>query len=111
MVRITNRPWGRFLKFTHDKKSTVKILEVKPHKELSLQYHNHRSEMWYFFNKAKVVLGNKTKRVKAGETVNIPVKTKHRIISLDEPVRVLEIATGKFSEADIVRVEDKYGRR
>jgi len=110
-MRITNRPWGRFLKFTHDEKSTVKILEVKPNKELSLQYHNFRNEFWYFFNKAKVVVGNKTKIVNPGDVVKIPKKTKHRIISLNESVRVLEIATGKFSEADIVRLEDKYGRK
>jgi len=35
---------------------------------------------------------------------------KHRVESLSKPVRFLEVAFGEFSEKDIKRLEDDYGR-
>ena len=105
------RPWGGFKEFVKNKKWTVKILEVKPKQELSLQYHYKREELWYFFDDAIVQLGNKRIMVKPGDIIKIPKKKPHRIISKGNMARVLEISLGKFSERDEIRLEDDYGRK
>jgi mannose-6-phosphate isomerase-like protein (cupin superfamily) len=40
------RPWGNFERLCHSEKVTVKILQVNPNEELSLQYHHNRDEFW-----------------------------------------------------------------
>ena len=110
--RTEKRPWGNFKQFTLNEKSTVKILTINPKQKFSLQYHKNRKEFWRFLdNPAKVTIGKKTKRMKGGDEIIIPKKTLHRIEAYSKPVRVLEIAFGKFDEKDIKRIEDVYGRK
>ena len=105
------RPWGSEEIFTLNEKSSVKILTFKPGKRNSLQYHHNRTEFWRFLdNSAKVTVGKRTFKVKNGSEVLVPKRANHRIHALSKPVRVLEISFGDFDEADIVRVEDDYGR-
>jgi len=111
MVKIIKRPWGNFKEFIKNKKCTVKILEVNPNEELSLQLHKKRKEMWYFLTNGIVQIGNKKKNVKQGEVVNIDKGKAHRVLSGKNKVEVLEISFGKFSEGDEIRLEDKYNRR
>jgi len=105
------RPWGNFKEFAKNKKCTVKIIELEPRQELSLQLHNKRDELWYFLDEAVVQLGNKKIRVKEGSIIKIPKKKAHRIISSNKKARVLEISFGNFSEGDEIRLEDKYKRK
>jgi mannose-6-phosphate isomerase-like protein (cupin superfamily) len=106
------KPWGEFIQFTHDEKSTVKILVVNPGEILSLQNHQKRAEFWYVVEGTPhFVIGKSTKKYKMGDSVKIGKRVKHRIINKSKKlVRVLEIATGKFDEKDIIRYEDKYQR-
>ncbi|MDO8508283.1 MAG: phosphomannose isomerase type II C-terminal cupin domain [Nanoarchaeota archaeon] len=105
------RPWGKFEQFTHNEKTTVKIITVNPKQKLSFQYHALRDEFWHFLdNPAKVTIGKKTIKVKKGSELMIPRKTLHTVEALNKPVKLLEIAYGDFNETDIVRLEDKYGR-
>lgn len=48
----------------------------------------------------------------AGESVQIPVQSRHRVTSIGEtPLVFIEIQTGiSFDEDDIIRYEDDYGR-
>ena len=110
-MKLVKKPWGNFKEFVKNKKCTVKVIEIKPKQALSLQYHKNREEMWYFLEPGIVQLGNKKFRVKAGEILEVPKKRPHRVIAGLESVRFLEIAFGKFSEGDEVRLEDKYGRK
>jgi len=105
------RPWGSFKEFVKNKKCTVKIIEIKSGEELSLQSHKKREEMWYFLDEGIVQLGNKRIKVKAGKIIKVPREKPHRIIAGKNKVRILEIAFGKFSELDEIRLEDKYGRK
>tara|TARA_Y100000310_G_scaffold343091_1_gene449149 strand:- start:328 stop:672 length:345 start_codon:yes stop_codon:yes gene_type:complete len=107
-----HRPWGRFLQFTKDENSTVKILEVKPGEMLSLQSHKQRKEFWYVIEgNPTVLLNDKKIKLKGGEHVRVGKRVKHRIINRTKKiVKILEIATGQFDENDIVRYEDKYKR-
>jgi len=111
MVKIVKRLWGSFKEFVKNEKCTVKIIEVKPKQELSLQKHQKRSEMWYFLTSGIVQIGGKRKKIKKGEIVNIGKNVAHRLIAGNKKILILEISFGKFSEGDEVRLEDKYGRR
>ena len=106
-----DRPWGHFEQFCHNELCTVKIITVDPNQELSLQYHNHRDEFWRVISgNGKIVKGDDTIDAKEGDEFFIPCKTKHRMVTNDSTMKVLEISFGEFDENDIVRLEDKYNR-
>ena len=110
MTLQTKRPWGRFLQFTENEPTTVKILEIEPQQSISLQFHNKREELWYFLDKAKIQVDNMTLFMREGEQIRIKKGIEHRVFALDEKVRILEISSGIFEEDDEVRIEDKYNR-
>lgn len=106
-----NRPWGSFDQFTHNTQTTVKILHVSANKRLSLQKHKHRSEFWHVISgNGTVTIGTKELHAQQNDEFEIPIGTIHRITGGDEGIRLLEIATGKFDENDIIRIEDDFGR-
>ena len=106
------RPWGVFRQFIHNEPCTVKIITVKPKQFLSLQSHNKRSEFWRIVGgSGKVQIGENIFTVKKDDEYNIPVNTKHRLMGGDSVLEVLEISIGDFDENDIIRYEDKYGRK
>lgn len=108
---VEDRPWGMFEQFCQNDKCTVKILSVKPGEKLSLQFHRHRDEFWRVIEgSAKVVIGDEIFDAKVGDEFFVERLKKHRIMTDEHPVKVLEISFGDFDEDDIVRVEDKYGR-
>jgi len=113
MKKITvKKPWGLFIEFTHNQKSTVKILEIKPGELLSLQSHKKREEFWYVLEGTPtMVINTKIQKYKKSDCIRIGKGSKHRIINKTKKrVRVLEIAVGSFDEKDIIRYEDKYHR-
>ncbi len=104
------RPWGEFTRFTLNTKSTVKIIKVKSGEAFSLQYHNNRAEFWRILKGTGIAtIGEEKREVKEGDEILIPEKTLHRMEGVTD-IEFLEIAFGEFDEADIVRIEDKYGR-
>ena len=108
---IEERPWGSFEQFTTNEISTVKILNVKSNSKLSYQYHNNRTELWRIIEgEGTIVLDDKELQAKKGDEFIIPKKAKHRIITAENELKVLEISFGEFDETDIVRLSDKYGR-
>lgn len=111
MVKTVHRPWGEFKQFALNKKCTVKIIEVKPKQELSLQKHKFRQEEWYFLTPGIVQVGKRKKKIKEGGFVKIEKNTPHRLIAGNKEVRVLEISLGEFREGDEIRLEDKYNRK
>lgn len=98
---------------------TVKVLEVQPGERLSDQRHAHRSEHWTMLTKGVMVelessLGEHSRLTPiAGDRVVVAQGTWHRL-SCDSvqqnACRVLEVSTGEFSEEDIERRGDDYGR-
>lgn len=108
--KTVKKPWGKFEEYSTNEKTTVKIVTVNKGQVLSLQSHKNRKEIWIALdNGLTALIGNKKKKLKKGEIVVIPKKTKHRI-SASKKARFLEISFGKFDEKDIIRYEDKYGR-
>jgi len=105
------RPWGNFERFTLNESSTVKIITVSPNEELSLQTHEHRDEHWRVLQgSGEVTIGDAKLPATVGDEFYIPRTTKHRIAGGTTGLQILEIATGQFDEADITRLEDRYGR-
>ena len=109
---LMERPWGKWVRYTHNEESTIKLIYVKPNELLSLQYHHERAEFWKVLEgPAKITIADKTIKAEAGEEFYIPVGVHHRLGSFDKPVTILEIAYGHQDENDIVRLEDKYNRK
>lgn len=112
--RFEERPWGSFTILDEGENFKVKRLEVLPGKRLSYQRHSHRSEHWFVVRgTAKVTLNNAEILVRAGEAIDIPVGSAHRIenSSGNEKLVLIETQTGDyFGEDDIERLDDDFGR-
>lgn len=107
------RPWGSYTVLDDEPTFKVKRIEVLPGQRLSYQRHARRSEHWFIVHGTAVVtLDGERHQVSAGEAVDIPVGTDHRIENAsDQPVTFVEVQHGDyFGEDDIVRLEDDYGR-
>ena len=46
MRKFEFRPWGWFITLDEGKNYKVKKIYLKPNTQLSMQYHNHRTEDW-----------------------------------------------------------------
>ena len=109
-VRST-RPWGHFERFTLNQKSTVKLIHIDPGSSLSLQYHVHRSEFWRVVDgECSAVVDKRVVRMSQNDELVVPAGVVHRLTAGPNGARILEIAVGDFSENDIVRLEDGWGR-
>lgn len=108
-----HRPWGTYTTLMRSDTYLIKRLLVQPHKRLSLQYHNHRSEHWVIVNgEAEITNGERIMIVKEGESTYIPKKCLHRLANeTDDVLEVIEVQQGELlTEEDIVRIDDDYNR-
>jgi len=108
------RPWGNYTSIAQGKTWQVKRLEIKSHESLSLQLHKFRSEHWVVVSgSAKVEIDNITSYIKVNESIYVPLGSKHRLSNPGEvPLILIEIQNGTYlGEDDIVRFDDKYGRK
>jgi mannose-6-phosphate isomerase-like protein (cupin superfamily) len=105
------KPWGKFIQFTLNEPTTVKLIIVNPGEELSLQTHQKRKEFWFIVaGKPIITVGETITEANVGDEFTVPQATQHRIKAQDKTVQFLEISYGQFDEEDIVRLEDNYGR-
>ncbi len=111
--KYDERPWGNFTVLDEGDTFKVKRIEVYSGKRLSYQKHAQRAEHWYIVQgAATVTLDGRDIPLQAGEAVDIPQGTAHRIENSGEVTMVfIEVQRGTyFGEDDIVRLEDDYGR-
>ncbi len=109
-----HRPWGSYRSLAHNERFRVKEIVVRPGGQLSLQLHRHRAEHWVVVSGvALVTLGSEERMVHETESIHVPVGTPHRLANPGKiPLRLIEVQTGSYlGEDDIVRIEDRYGRR
>ncbi len=109
---LNERPWGHFTAYVvNGQRVTVKVIAINPGQRMSLQYHSERSERWICLQGVALVEidGRKT-TLRPDQEARVPVGARHRLGAGPEGAMVLEIAEGDFSEDDIVRLEDDYGR-
>lgn len=106
------RPWGSYIVYFEEEKFLIKMLIFKPHSQTSLQIHKHRDEHWIVVQGEPYVMYNGTEhQLKVGNYMYIENNKAHRIINdTDDVIRILELQMGNPDEADIIRIEDIYGR-
>ena len=103
--KIVNRPWGNFKTVHIDDNFTVKILTIYPNSQISLQYHNNRSEHWIVTKGiANITKGDLKFVLKENEVTFIKKEEIHRIENKEKyDLVIVEVQTGeKISENDIV---------
>ena len=107
------RPWGRWEVLDVGDGFAVKRITVKPGAILSLQLHHHREEHWVVARgQARVTRGDEVLELGRSQSVFLPLGAAHRIENPgEEPLEFIEVQIGeRLDEADIVRLEDRYGR-
>ena len=107
------RPWGSFTVLDEGEGFKVKRIEVFPGKRLSYQKHSQRAEHWVVVQgTAKVTLDDRDFLVEAGEAIDIPIGSAHRVGNPGEQTLVfIEVQRGNYlGEDDIVRLQDDFGR-
>lgn len=107
------RPWGSYTVLDDASDHKVKRIEVKPGARLSYQRHQRRSEHWFVISgAAEVTLDGASHRIVAGDAIDIPVRSSHRIANVgDSPLVFIEVQHGEyFGEDDIERLDDDFGR-
>ena len=113
MREFDRRPWGSYKVLEEDRGFKVKRIEVLPGKRLSYQKRAQRAEHWFVVEgTAKVTLDGEEIMVRAGEAIDIPIGTAHRVENPDEGNLVfIEVQRGSYlGEDDIVRLQDDFGR-
>ena len=108
------RRWGTYRVlddsyYADGRHSLTKSITLKEGKNISYQIHHHRSETWTFVQGVGIfVLDGQEQRVKAGDTVVIPVEHWHAIKALSE-LTFIEVQSGNpLIEEDIERTEWKW---
>lgn len=102
-------------------KLSPKILVVAPEKRLSWQYHHRRAEIWKVVGGvAGVVVSNTDeetplRKLATGDVVALQQGERHRLVGLETWGIIAEIwqhtdRENPSNEADIVRVQDDFGR-
>ena len=113
MREFDRRPWGSYTVLEEGRTFKVKRIEVLPGKRLSYQKHSQRAEHWFVVEgTAKVTLDDRDMTVAAGEAIDIPIGSAHRVENPgDGDLIFIEVQRGNYlGEDDIVRLEDDFGR-
>lgn len=112
--RKSNRPWGWYDVIDRADRFVVKRIGVKPGASLSLQMHYHRAEHWVVVQgTAEVTCDDEVLLLSENQSTYIPVGAVHRLRNPGKiELQVLEVQTGSYlQENDIVRLQDRYGRK
>jgi mannose-6-phosphate isomerase-like protein (cupin superfamily) len=108
-----HRPWGNFTVLADTSLYKVKELVVLPNSRLSLQSHEHRSEMWVVVDGEILAhCDGEDTLLSAGQALGIPKGKRHRITNAaNKAAIIVETQWGTIlSEQDIIRYSDDYGR-
>lgn len=112
---VFSKPWGFYKSTLLAKHVQSKIITVFPNEELSLQKHKKREEHWIILKgEGKIILEDSVICVEQGRYIYIPKGCKHKIINSSAVDNLIfaEVQLGDyFGEDDIIRYEDKYGRK
>lgn len=112
--REVYRPWGKYDSIDNGQRYQVKRITVNPGERLSVQMHHHRAEHWIVVSgTAKVLRGEDELVLTENESIYIPLGTIH---ALENPgnvkLEIIEVQSGSYlGEDDIVRFNDRYGRK
>ncbi len=92
-------------KLTTDEYASCYVIWVK--QEVKEHKHEHHTENLYIIDgTGKMLLGNKTIRVKAGDFVTIPYGTVHSVeVTSETPLKVMSVQAPEFLGKDRVFIE------
>ena len=110
---LVKRPWGSYMVLAEGPGYKVKRIQVGKGSQLSLQYHNHRSEHWVVVSGiATVTIDGSERELSVNQSVYVPLSAHHRLANRTEAVvEIIEVQIGDYlGEDDIIRLEDQYGR-
>ena len=109
------KPWGYDLIWAQTEDYVGTLLFVRAGHALSLQFHNVKDESWLIHKgRAELTIGapgepiTETEVVGEGAAFRLRPGTVHRLAALEDTV-VIEVSTPQLE--DLVRLEDRYGRR
>ena len=112
--RQVYRPWGHYDSIDFGDRDQVKRITVKPGAKLSVQMHHHRAEHWIVVRgTAKVQRGEEIIMLSENQSTYIPLGEIHALENPGKiPLELIEVQSGSYlGEDDIVRFEDRYGRK
>jgi mannose-6-phosphate isomerase len=112
-IRHVPKPWGYELIFAHTDRYVGKILHINRGETLSLQYHEVKEETLYVVNgelKLTVEFDGDRREIplRKGEAFHIPPHLIHRMEAIVD-TDVAEVSTPEIH--DVIRLEDRYGRK
>jgi mannose-6-phosphate isomerase-like protein (cupin superfamily) len=111
--RRVEKPWGWELVWAETESYVGKLLHVRAGQALSLQYHEVKDESWLVQEgRARLEFGEvdgelKTVEIANGDAFRFRPRTVHRVTAVEDTL-VIEVSTNHL--ADVVRLEDRYGR-
>jgi mannose-6-phosphate isomerase len=111
--RKVDKPWGWELVWAEAEQYVGKLLFIRAGESLSLQYHEVKDESWLVQEgRARLELGEvgeerEVVEIAPGATYRFPPRTVHRVTAVEDTL-VIEVSTNHL--ADVVRLEDRYGR-
>ena len=111
---LFNRPWGFYKTTFLSAHCQAKIMTIFPKSEISLQKHHQRDEHWVVVKGfGEITINAQTFSALVGKYFFIPRESLHQIVNNSEDNLVIsEIQLGEyFGEDDIIRYNDKYGRK
>jgi len=111
--KTVKRPWGSYTVMNTGFGFKVKLVQIHPHKRLSLQRHLERSEHWVVVEgEAKITVGRDVFYRKSNESIYVPKKGVHRLENAtDKSLKIVEVQCGQYlEEDDIERMEDDFKR-
>ena len=106
------RPWGRYLVVHSTPTSWTKTLIIREGAQLSLQFHEHRDEVWHApEGRLHAFIGGEHITLEEDRVYTVPAGTPHRVYNPSRyELPLVEVALGLPDEDDIIRLEDDYGR-
>lgn len=107
--KIVPKPWGREVWFAHEERYAGKMLEVTKGHALSLQKHERKMETLYLLSGRILFHFNGVDHeMEAGQCITVRPGDIHRMEALEDSV-FLEVSTPELD--DVIRLEDRYGRK
>lgn len=111
--KTVKRPWGTYTVLSLGEGFKIKLIQIDPHKRLSMQKHNYRSEHWVVVEgRATVACEGRILYPRENESVYIQKGHLHRLENPSEtPLKIVEVQCGGYlEEDDIERFDDDYKR-
>jgi len=109
-MKKIKKPWGYEEHVETNEKYAVKRLFMKKGHQCSLQYHKIKKEtIMILKGKLKIINNDQVYRMGPFDVITIEPGHIHRMIAETENCLYLEWSTPELE--DVVRVEDRYGRK